>query len=65
MILKKIYMNEVKLYRILIPECYSNKQIRTYLLKYFTKLENFENFQEGDFFLVHTIFLKILTLLPS
>ena len=50
MILKKLYMNEVKLYRILIPECYSNKQIQSYLLRYFTKLENFENFQEGDFF---------------
>ena len=43
-------MNEVKLYKILIPECYSNKQIQSYLLRYFSKLENFEKFQEGDFF---------------
>ena len=50
MILKKLYMNEVKLYKILIPECYSNKQIKSYLLRYFTKLESFEKFQEGDFF---------------
>lgn len=50
MILKKLYMNEVKLYKILIPECYSNKQIRSYLSRYFINLDNFEKFTEGDFF---------------
>jgi len=43
-------MNEVKLYSILIPECYSNKQIQSYLLRYFSKLENFNNYEEGDLF---------------
>ena len=43
-------MNDVKLYKVLIPECYSNKQIYTYLSKYYTDLGNFGNFQEGDFY---------------
>ncbi len=49
-ILHKLYKNEVKLYKIIIPECYSNKQIHTYLLKYFPGLKSFENYEEGDFF---------------
>jgi UPF0755 protein len=49
-VLTKLYKNEVKLYKFLIPECYSNKQVYFELLKYFPLLEGFEKFSEGDFF---------------
>ena len=41
-VLTKLYKNEVKLYKFLIPECYSNKQVYFELLKYFPLLEGFE-----------------------
>ena len=49
-ILSKLYMNEVKLYKILIPECYSNKQIYFKLSSFFSDLKTKKIFNEGDFF---------------
>jgi len=49
-ILIKLYTNQVKLYKILIPECYSNKQIYFKLSNYFTDLKTKKMFIEGDFF---------------
>ncbi len=49
-ILYKLYNNDVKLYKIVIPECYSNKQIHSLLIKYFPSLKTFNNYEEGDFF---------------
>tara|TARA_E500000331_G_scaffold4051_1_gene4022 strand:- start:9252 stop:10169 length:918 start_codon:yes stop_codon:yes gene_type:complete len=49
-ILSKLYTNKVKLYKVLIPECYSNKQIYFKLSNYFTDLKTKKIFTEGDFF---------------
>ena len=49
-ILSKLYKNEVKLYKILIPECYSNKQIYFKLSSFFSDLKTKKTFNEGDFF---------------
>ncbi|PPR17156.1 MAG: hypothetical protein CFH33_00026 [Alphaproteobacteria bacterium MarineAlpha9_Bin3] len=49
-ILDKLYKNYVKLYKIIIPECYSNKQIHSLLQKYFPDFKSLDNYEEGDFF---------------
>ena len=59
-------MNEVKLYKFTIPECYSNKQIFSKLKKHFPLFKGDENFSEGDFFPSTYHFskdTKVLTLL--
>jgi UPF0755 protein len=49
-VLNKLYKNEVKLYKLVIPECYSNKQIFELIKKNLYFLGALMDYSEGSFF---------------
>ena len=49
-VLNKLYKNEVKLYKLVIPECYSNKQVFELIKKNLYFLGVLMDYSEGSFF---------------
>ena len=50
-IITKLFKNKIHLYKIVIPECFSNIQIHKKLYNYIFVLDKiYEKYEEGDFF---------------
>ena len=49
-VINKLYKNEVKLYKLVIPECYSNKKIFEIIKKNLHVSDELINYPEGSFF---------------
>ena len=49
-VLNKLYNNEIKLYKFVVPECYSNKQIFEKIKKNIYIIDKYISYSEGAFF---------------